>query len=263
MSSSAPSSSAARAGTGGQGGAGEGGTDWKWQVGKALLFYMGTQAIVGPNGLVAWYRGTSQVQNQQSPASAGVPPSSGAPGAQEKLAGFNQQQPVIGRVAPQMTTHALFEHLLPLDVYVFVSSSDAASHDDVATQFSSLVPHGKGAWSTPHPDYAELLEDPTREALTGAKVVQGPQGLPAIKWSNITLNDASLKRTAELMVKLPEDVKTSNASLWADIVVVPMGKPLGDRKSLRMRKSTSAFLLSSFASMLTRISSISAHTTLS
>lgn len=216
--------------------------DWKWQLARGLLIYLAIQAVIGPNGLVAWWQGKTQFQQQQG-ASQNTEAS--------HIPTRPVHQPVAAppsKLAKGVSSRPLYTQDTPLDFYVFLLSGPEPTSDDVASQQSSLVRnqaspltinfdvHGK--------DFAALLSStPSQESVQDVQywypdrpTGQKEEVLGAIRWSGVTLNDYKLQRDAEVNIRVPEHVKTSNGSVWAEIFVSSVGMSLDDPQTLHMRK---------------------------
>ena len=216
--------------------------DWRWQIGKALLFYAAFQGVAGPNGLLAWYQGKLPARQPATMQRSGEPSAANAPGQTP----FSVPDPPKPFAAPNATTIALFGEHAPLDLYVFVTTEGAPTPDDITTQYSTLVPGSKGprhaeSIDFSDPDYAELLRDPVRESVleptTWSSSKPGKRVLAGARWRNVSLIDDKLSRHVDLSVAVPEAVRRANGSLWADIYATPMGIAPGNVKSTaRVRK---------------------------
>lgn len=183
------------------------------------------------NGLIAAWQGkTSFQQGDAAPAAAS--PASTQPA-------FGQPPATVVPAAGKLSSKAVAFPLLgpgsALDVYLFLHEGAPPTPDDLATQYSTLVPHGRGAWGTLSGSsdadpldlsaaaYDELLQDPLRDTavFAGAKGV-----LPAARWRNVTIADWSLARDVDLTLQLSDNVRLHNGSIWADIFAVPADAPL-------------------------------------
>lgn len=237
----------------GRGDAPPAGPDWKWQVGKMVLFYVAFQGVTGPNGLIAWYQGKASFQKQGVALnpSAVKPPTSG-----QQSTGSSSSSPAqnpfsvpagpVSKVPSNSSTVALFDYKSAVDFYVFITTQDAPSMDDLTTQFSTLVPGSKGPRSAKEINFddkelASLLQDPIRDSFNEAKIWTSSKDsdkiLAGVKWSNVPLNDYSLSQSADLSVNIPKEVQSTNASLWAEIYATPTGmSPTNKKTTVRMRK---------------------------
>lgn len=249
MSSSAPSAVPAAAARPGGGGAQHGQQpqqDWRWTVAKSVLLYFAMQGVMGPNGLVAWYQGKSGLQQQQQQHKA-TPDSTPIPAQAGVQQPFAQpvQQLAEARVPSGTTASALFDIDMPLDFYVFVTADGQPSSGDIATQVSRLVPGGRGARNLTNvdlsdADVASFIGLPNEPAGQGTETWSSPTAtarvLGAVRWSNVTLKDNKLQRDADLTIKVPDNVKYENGSIWAEIFAGPMGHPPNGPNVLRTRK---------------------------
>lgn len=241
----------ARATANGRGDAPAAGPDWKWQVGKMIVFYAAFQGVIGPNGLIAWYQGKATFQKQgEEAASLSTVKSTSDP---QSMSDSTVQKPFsvpagpVSKVPSNSSTVALFAQKSTIDFYVFITTQDAPTIDDLSTQFSTLVPGSKGPRSAKEIDFdnedlASLLYDPVRDSSMEAKTwISSKKGsesvLAGVKWTNIPLNDYSLSRSVDLSFHIPEQVQSANASLWAEIYACPTGtSPSSKRTTVRMRK---------------------------
>jgi hypothetical protein len=216
--------------------------DWRWQIGKAVIFYAAFQGVLGPNGLVAWYKGNLPSQKATSPSieKAASPESTTIQGPFSVPAAAP-----VARIPSNASTTALYGINSAIDFYVFVTTHEAPSPDDITTQFSTLVPGAKGPRSVDIIDfddeeYATLLQDPVREAMSEPQIWSpSKEGkvLAGVKWSNLPLNDDLLLKNVDLLFKVPSEVQSANASLWAEIYATPAGlSPKDQRTTARMRK---------------------------
>ena len=240
----APAAAAAggnAAGGGGQGGGG--GTDWKWMIGRTLIFYFGAQALLGQGGIVSRFTGGNKqaAQSQDAMQGAAFPsqPSAGASGANQAgqvpipgiPAGSNAQKSKSGTLLPATAMGQQFWPTdAPVDFYVFLSQGPPASAKDVASQYSTLVPHGtgpEGATNGPLIDFSAytstLIDDGLQEP--GSLVVTPQKGnqLPAIRWSRVDWSNSTLKHKVNLELDVSEDVRTRNGTIWADIYMTLRG----------------------------------------
>ncbi|UZJ55426.1 hypothetical protein CBS101457_004746 [Exobasidium rhododendri] len=222
------------------------GPDWKWQVGKMLVFYLGFQAVVGPNGLLAWYQGKTQFQGD------GIQPAPLRDGDSAPVGTASNQNPFSvpaaspPRVPSNATTTSLFGLQAPLDFYVFITAQGPPTEEELTTQFSSLVPDAQGPRVSnvidfSDPDYASLLQDPLRKSLNEpilwSSSKKSNRVLAGVRWTNISMDDDNLMKNVDLTFDIPKDVQTANASLWAEIYATPMGSsPSNKRQTARMRK---------------------------
>lgn len=210
------------------------GVDWKWQIGKAALFYFAFQGVAGPNGLVAWYTGkTSSPKGAAQFGNRGPLSSSNQQNTQSPFSVPNVAPP---RIASNASTKALFRPDEKMDMYVFVTTARPPTIEDLSTQASTLVPNSKGPRSEGAIDYPELLEGPVWKSSH-----DGDQVLAAARLQDVTLNDASLSRSIDLSVDVPLQVQNSNHSIWADVYACPKGIAPGNQRScakIRKRESS-------------------------
>lgn len=205
------------------------GGDWKGKVLKGLAIYLGVNAV--SNFLLP--KATERSGSVTSPESSSASPLSTAPSLLDKLGVQPPQQPVYSppstRVSQNTQSKAVWPPTSELDFYVFLSHAGAPSHEDIATQRSTLAPNS-------HP--LPLLEDvihfdaypslPQKAPFSGDYQVHPAidgTSLPIIRFGPIKLSDARLKEglTADIEIITPDQVMNSNGSLWADIVAVGSG----------------------------------------
>lgn len=144
----------------------------------------------------------------------------------------------------------MFKSGSAIDIYLFLTEASSPTREDLATQFSSSVAHGSGAWGQlpslgrdpidwSNAQYAALFEESymTQHVVAGggAKDV-----LPAAVLRNVTLGQKDLNIQLPLSFSIEQrPIQHSNASIWLDILAAPTGSsllPLERGRTMRMRK---------------------------
>ncbi|PWN54453.1 CLPTM1-domain-containing protein [Violaceomyces palustris] len=191
--------------------------DWKWQIGKAILMYMGIQAVIGPNGLISQFNKGTTNNNP-------VLESSLADGTAVSTPNPTGQSAVAPRLSPDATSASLWSPGSPLDLYLYLSSSSPTTAAEIESQYSDLVPHGTGAAQALGKidfDAFKSLLDPS---LTNQVQHVGQDHVLAVgKWSNISLGDNSLAKDLDFTLRLDHLVRSGNGSIWADIILAKAG----------------------------------------
>lgn len=238
---SAPASAAGDAAAAGQGEAGAG---WGKMISRGLLMYFIVNA------------GTAMLKQKLGPQeTAPAHPSTGevvdavAAGSEvaQTMAGVGGQPGLPSlQVMKNTSSRPFWKSRDELDFYVFFSSSAAATHDDLATQYSALVPGG-GKDLAALGDLIDFAAYPSLSSEAGSTgqsarftVVQpqNQESFPILKAEKVTLSDISL--VADVTLHAPTDVLLNNGSIWADVVAVPSGADVRNIKGYaRTRKSES------------------------
>ncbi|EPQ30466.1 uncharacterized protein PFL1_01992 [Pseudozyma flocculosa PF-1] len=227
-------------------------TDWKWTLGRAAIMYLGVQFVMGPNGPFASKKGPQTQPSAQQGVASGDPTvvdaSSAVPARSSPVLPGAEVVPLAAYGRP---TVPAWSQDAPLDFYVYISSAPAPTHEDLLTQSSELVAGGGTERAPPVPfdAFPQLLQDPFRpDAGSDAHVVYAPANgvasgsgsgslrpIAAAKWSDIGLGDFAMTRDVDFTLKLDDQVRSNNGSIWADLVVTPRGVALNklDRASAR------------------------------
>ncbi|MCO5585300.1 hypothetical protein L7F22_039233 [Adiantum nelumboides] len=237
------------AGRGAAAGTGDGDrpqNDWKKTILRSVLLYFAMSAVTGPNGLIAWYKGKTATQQQQSDvqveegSSTQISSSNG--NVQTPFGSQIPQQQPLTKFSPGTTSQSLFDPNLPLDFYIFITAANAPTHDDLTSQQSRLVPGGKGGREEGILHFDDnQFSDLLNPISTDPSQIWHPKSkseniLGALRWNNVLLNDSKLQREADLTISVPNVVQSQNGSIWADILAVPSGKSLVESKRLHSRK---------------------------
>lgn len=220
---------------GGGGGEQQQGSNWKSTLTRALIMYVGVNAVTNPKSPVAGYINKLMGREFATPSPA---VSSSASSSTSNAAGVTPSSAVASAVAqvkgPANVAVPVWNEDTELDFYVFVSSAGAPTHEMVRTQASDLLPDsGVGsAPALPFGAFTDLLHDPLREARD-AQIAYSPSTrktsggglnpMAAVKWSSIRLGDLSLSKDVDLVLPLDDLVRKQNGSIWADFVVARSG----------------------------------------
>ncbi|KAJ9479175.1 Cleft lip and palate transmembrane protein [Pseudozyma hubeiensis] len=212
-------------------------TDWKWTVARALLMYAGVNAVTNPKSPVAGYVNKLMGREWSTPPAGSSSDSVGATsgGAADATSSPAPVQglftpPEAPAKGPPNVALPIWSDDAQLDFYVYISASTPPTHELVRTQATDLIPQSglENAPEIPFDAFAELLRDPLHEAKVlypreGRRSAGELEPMAAVKWSDITLGDLSLKRDVDLELKLGEGVRRGNGSVWADFVVTQRG----------------------------------------
>ncbi|KAF6767504.1 Cleft lip and palate transmembrane 1 [Kalmanozyma brasiliensis GHG001] len=211
-------------------------TDWKRTLGRALIMYIGVNAVTNPKSPVAGY--INKLMGREF--SAPTPAASSAPDSTSIAAGLTPSSAVAGMQVPEAApVKGPANVALPawsddaqLDFYVFLSSSVAPDEKLVRTQASDLLPDSGLELAPPIPfdAFTDLLQDPLHEsrreeaiAYPSKKAKGELKPLAAVKWSNIRLDDLGLSKDVDLTLPLDDVARRHNGSIWADFVVAQAG----------------------------------------
>ncbi|KAN0064943.1 hypothetical protein ACQY0O_002000 [Thecaphora frezii] len=228
--------------------------DWKWTVGRAMLIYFGIQFVTGPNGPFA---------SKKSPPSQAFPEAdSPAHASASPLASPITKQSAAALPAVAVPAAAIGRPTIPawpqealVDCYIYISSAPPPTHQDLLTQYSEMVPGGGLAHAPeiPFSAFDVLLKDPFRPsdnseahivyARDASRTTDGLRPIAAAKWTGIRLGDFDMTRDVDLLLKLDDDVRKNNGSIWADFVLTlkdfapnEPNKVLANRAVFRTRK---------------------------
>ena len=202
------------------------GTDWKWTVARSLVVFFGIQAITSKDGLLSKFTGSKS--DVQAPVSDGAAFDSSSMGGQAPVAGRTgptppQKQPQRGG-APGWPQGGV------LDFYLFLTSGPPATPEELASQFSTLVPHGSGVGSVPSlvdwdaESYAiSVLDSSKRDPSRPIVAHQFKDTMQAVKWTDVDTGAKSFKRKLLLDVDIYPEIRISNHSMWAEIFVTRPG----------------------------------------
>lgn len=215
------------------------GTDWKWSVAKALLIYFGINAVTNPNSPVGSYVGKLIGRTPAEPSSspAASPAASPAPGAstasQEPASAFGSAAAGVQVKGPTNVAVPIWNDDAMLDFYVYISSAPAPDANILRTQLSDLMPEGglANAPAIPFDAFTDLLHDPLHDAKraqvaysAGSQSLNGDiKPMAAVKWSDVPLGDTSMTRDVDLLLKLDDNLRKNNGSIWADFVITQRG----------------------------------------
>lgn len=211
-------------------------SDWKWNVGRAVVMYVGMNAVMNPGGPIGSYIGKLFGKQPpapiHSPAVLDTPSQIGSDSATSTVEGMTG-----GRLVPSDIAVPAWPQSTQLDFYVFVSSAPAPQDYDIRTQLSDVLPDSTQTEHTPpipfdaFEDLHALLDDPLR--LSDAPLIRYPAAnlqkssalspLVALKWHRVPLGDSSATRDADVVIPLDDEIRYQNGSIWADLVVTKAG----------------------------------------
>lgn len=210
-------------------------SDWKWNVVRALVMYIGVNAIVNPSGPVGSFVGKLFGKEPPTAAPASFSPAATSEGttiAHSDAIGLGNTGPTV----PSDIAVPAWPQNAQLDFYVYISSAPAAQEHVIRTQLSDVLPDSTRLEHTPSIPFNAfdnldaLLQDPFRSTEpqvqypSAARHTQSELNpLAAIKWQGISLGDSSTTRDADLLIKLDDQIRHQNGSIWADIVVTKAG----------------------------------------
>lgn len=120
-----------------------------------------------------------------------------------------------------------FPRDVPLDLYIFLATSNPPTHKEIKSQYSSLVEHGPNQEDEitslidfQSPVYSPFWVNNDQKIMT----LKNQEGLPAVKFTDIILGDEkSIDRKLDLEFKVPEQVQNHNASIWAEYYLTLKG----------------------------------------
>ncbi len=207
--------------------------------------YFAMQALTGQNGIIQKFMGNGSNSNSAAPSPAvstgdvaldadGSRTATDRLDLEQRIAGSNQP-----KANPDLLAQQAWPHGAPADLYVILSTAPPATAQDLASQFSTISPNGAGPEAAdakieiPWNDYSStLLDDGLRDAALASlnnapdAIISPQQGsrLPAVRWPQVDLTNATLNLRAHLdIASVPEEVRTQNHTIWADIFLTLRG----------------------------------------
>ncbi|SNX84297.1 related to cleft lip and palate transmembrane protein 1 (CLPTM1) [Melanopsichium pennsylvanicum] len=212
-------------------------TNWKRTLTRAFIMYAGVQAVSNPKSPIAQYLGKMMGSNptpavpiaSPSPSSAVSASSSATPSSAVPASPW--AKPELEVKGPPNVAVPTWNDDALLDFYIFISSAPAPSTDMVNTQRSDLIPESglASAPAIPFDAFGDLLRDPLHEekrekvAYAAAAATGDLKPMAAVKWGSIPLSDTSLSKDVNLVLKLDDETRHYNGSVWADFVVTQHG----------------------------------------
>ncbi|KAE8210270.1 hypothetical protein CF327_g5833 [Tilletia walkeri] len=207
---------------GGAGGPGNNTPDWKWSVVRAVVLYFAMVQVIGPNGLIAKWRGT---------ASLPAAPAEGADTTQST----STAAPPVGPKGPQLPlARSLWEQNQTLDLYVFLAEGPPPTYYEILTQYSQWTHYGLGPYGhdlQPRIDFAAkeyqpLLAHSGPSSFDSQPILSKPnvKVLPAVKFPHISYSQPKLDLRADFgTFPISDAVRTGNHSIWAEMFLCSSG----------------------------------------
>ncbi|KAE8192341.1 hypothetical protein CF335_g5857 [Tilletia laevis] len=210
--------------------------DWKSSIFRAVILYFVMQQLVGPNGLIAKYRGTATTP---APA-AGTATADSTTTSTSSSSSSSQTPPSQAQAGvpngPQLPlARSIWDANQTLDLYVFLAQGPPPSLPEILSQYSQWTHYGLGPYALdiqPRIDFAATEYQPLLSHHTGSSSTRQPifshpsstNTLPAVKFPGISYDQPKLDLKADLgNFNISDPVRTGNHSIWAEIFLCVSG----------------------------------------